>query len=760
MAPETKRCRDASSPAARVGWQREAVRPRSERRGLRMAIVAALVAVLGACTVKTMPPESKLVTRLDIATRAERSVDEEDAKSRLATRETRHFLPFELLEGVPVLGIFDALTVEYQAFDRFVLERDLERFRRYYRARGFYDAAVWAGRVIEDGTGRVRIEIVVSEGEPVLLGAAEVVFPEGLSRPPEELDSLFDARFRIEAVVAEYRKKPAVSGEGLPRFDEERFDDVAKKLARTLGDAGFAYATVERSADVDLRTRRARVRFSVHPGPLATFGDLTIVGAGELGESVIRQRAGIVKGARYSSEVLDAAHDELAALGVFGSIEVVAELSSVRPPPSAVVPISVRLEPVNLRALRLGIGAEVGSRLEAHGIAGWEDRNALGGLRHLAIETRPGLVLFPTRAETLFSTPPTEVIPQATLGATFEQPGFIERRTDLHIRAALRVYAPQISPAPEPLPDDFNIVGYAEVDGAVGLERTFRFPRLARSQLNLSVFVRTRLDVPFSYNLDAAPDGYESVVIPYLHLFAAWDLRKGRSGAPTTAEPVSGVYAALDTQLAAGDTEDVRVAPEARLFAPLAERLVVALRWTTGFLFPFNYGDSLNEAAHAADSPARSRDLQLVGLRAFYGGGPYSNRGYGYREIGPHAVLPFVSQGGRATELLPTGGLGMWELSGELRFKFSELLGAVAFLDSSDVVATLGDFRLTHPHLSSGAGLRVATPVGPIRIDVGFRPPYLQRVGERELEPEEGGPSAGEASSFPWAWALAIGEAF
>ena len=130
------------------------------------------------------------------------------------------------------------------------------------------------------------------------------------------------------------------------------------------------------------------------------------------------------------------------------------------------------------------------------------------------------------------------------------------------------------------------------------------------------------------------------------------------------------------------------------------------------------------------------------------------------REVGPYATVPYLSQSAPSSDLLPIGGVGLWELSTELRFALQKNLGLVAFVDASDVVRSLGGFRLTHPHISPGFGLRIFTPVGPLRFDLASPVPYLQRLGQRDLEPEEGGPGPGEESRFPLQFSLAIGEAF
>ena len=782
--------------------------------------------VLSGCSVKSVPPRSRLVDRVDVIADAKARIDPDDVEKHLATRATSHFLPFELLSGVPVLSLLDSVTVEYNTFDRFVLQRDLERVRRYYRSRGFYDAEVVAGRVVTTDKAHVRVEIGVKEGEPVTIRA--VVPPESLLSKAvaagADSEALLAAGGAVQNLINAFENKPIEDPPrcadksdpkcaARPRFDEERYEELKRAMQRVLTDSGFAYARVVGHADVDLLAHEVRITFSADPGPVCSFGEVRIAGNGEIPEALIRERLGVVKGQRYSTEKLDAAHDELAELGVFGSIELTADLSQggekekepappaaqqPKPPEQAKneIPIQVNVQPIKLRALKLGVGGLIGSQLETHAIIGWEDRNLLGGLRTLGVEARPGLVFFPIHTPNFPA--PRRVVPQAQLNVAFKQPSFPEKRTDLLINFGGKVSAPQIAPAPDsvidPLPphadslDGYNIIGYYEVTGALGFERRFRFPRIDRSSVYLGTWIRAQLEFPFSYNpaqvpekeLNAFERDYKRVLIPYLDIAGSWDFRKDRAGKPTRTEPYRGVYTAFGAQIAFGHAPqtsdlimaaDLRLQPEVRLYKPVAERVVVAVRWTTGLLFPFNYGsppdtcEGLRDEDNALCEDERSRvlskNLQLVSFRGFYSGGPFSNRGYSFHEVGPHGVLPFASRRGQSTEqFVPTGGMGTWEVSGELRFLLQDKFSLVLFVDASDVVRTLKDFRLTYPHISPGTGLRVGTPVGPIRLDVGFRPPYLQKLGSKDLPPEEGGVQDGRPVPFPWAWSLAIGEAF
>jgi outer membrane protein insertion porin family/translocation and assembly module TamA len=164
--------------------------------------------------------------------------------------------------------------------------------------------------------------------------------------------------------------------------------------------------------------------------------------------------------------------------------------------------------------------------------------------------------------------------------------------------------------------------------------------------------------------------------------------------------------------------------------------------------------------------------VQVAFFRAFFSGGPTSNRGYPLRGIGPHGVIPFFEPTLAAQQLadqctpsaadfdearceLPLGGLTLWELSVELRHPLAGPFSAATFCDSSDVAPRQLEFRFDRPHLSCGLGARYDTPIGPIRLDIGYRIPGLQVLGS---DAGEGTPPT--ILGAPVAVHLGIGEAF
>jgi outer membrane protein insertion porin family/translocation and assembly module TamA len=111
------------------------------------------------------------------------------------------------------------------------------------------------------------------------------------------------------------------------------------------------------------------------------------------------------------------------------------------------------------------------------------------------------------------------------------------------------------------------------------------------------------------------------------------------------------------------------------------------------------------------------------------------------------------------------GGFTLWEFQNEVRADISGPLSAALFCDMSDVSPKEGDIRLSHLHLSCGVGAAYDTPVGPIRVDIGYRIQPLQVLGYRsETAASDADPVNGLQRPLfgilPVAIAIGIGQAY
>ncbi|MDP9034431.1 MAG: BamA/TamA family outer membrane protein [Myxococcota bacterium] len=723
----------------------------------RSAVGVLVVFGVSASACAKLPPGQLATDALSI--RGAHALDSGAIEEKLATQESPKFL-----------GLFEGVIYDYDLFNHATFQRDLARVERYYRDHGYYSAHARAGRVIATKPGHVRVEIVVEEGEPIV--QRELVV-EGLQSVSPAIRSAVEAAARS----------------ALPKntpFTEEKALASEQEARKALSDRGYAYATVKRDSYLDIVHRRADTTLTVTPGEPATFGPVLFQGldpdaAGprvqQIPEAPLRRAMDIKEGEPYSTTRIEAAAQALRDFEIFSSVSIVPDLSLAD---THVVPLTVRAEPSNLRQVRLGGGIEFDTiRTELHLVAGWEDHNFLGGLRDLSVDLTPGMVFYPLNVQHLVK--PTDVLLEERLRVQLRQPSFLEAETEAFVRPELNVFPLLVNPRP---PESDPVVGYGEFKGAAGLDRTF----LKRLFVSLSYVAQ--VEDPFNYK--GTPDpALQTLVIAYPELIAHLDFRDDST------HPHAGFYLGNDLQIAGGvfggSAQDVRVVPEVRAYLPVGRKTTFATRASVGFLFASNYGDvvqnHLNDAVTAANRSARVRDVETVLFRGFFSGGPTSNRGYPVRGVAPHGVVPFLNPGTAVQQLQacpppkapdytppnpetcssPIGGFTLWELSNELRFAVRGPLSGALFCDMGDVsphqYPAASAFRLDHLHLSCGAGLRYDTPVGPIRLDVGYRIPPLQVLGfTDERQAYRADPTNGFQSPFfgtiPMAIAIGIGEAY
>lgn len=572
---------------------------------------------------------------------------------------------------------------KWPVYDEAVFRLDMSRVERWYQARGFYEARVHEvsfdpasaeGSDVAACGKRgcpLEIEVHVVEGEPVRI---EKLHWEGL-------DGL--------SASVQKRVQKALDLKVEDIFDEAIYDQARIRAAKALGDAGFARARVRGQVIIDRQRNRAEITLHVRPGSICRVGAVRVKSRVSVPDGPILAAAGLKTGTLYDEDALEDAQRAIYALGAFSAVTVRGD----RDKPGDDIDIEIEVEPRRESQWTVGGGMLNGvlttgiiapewmsvPQWDLHVTGSYEHRNFFGGLRRLRIENRPRMLFLAAFPEVPSDSPRFGNI----FRVDFSQPGVFERRTLLRAQVFW-----------DNGPDPF-LLFFRNVFGAsVGGERGFLKQRLLVSMAVHQEFMLVADRQPI---VDNAPSSYE---LPFLEQRVSLDLRNN------SANPDYGMYFALSGQEAFKVSDRgwnyLRLVPDARGYLPLGLGIVLAARFALGWLQIFKAGSDLDA------------DSQRLGPQAyrFRGGGAQSNRGFAPGLLGDGIL----------------GGIRRWESSIELRVPVTQSFSIALFSDMGDVHAG-SSFRFTHLNTALGGGLRYRTLVGPIRFDVGVRPPSLQRIG-------------------------------
>ncbi len=170
-----------------------------------------------------------------------------------------------------------------------------------------------------------------------------------------------------------------------------------------------------------------------------------------------------------------------------------------------------------------------------------------------------------------------------------------------------------------------------------------------------------------------------------------------------------------------GSFEYFALSADARHYLPIGDKVVLASRAQIGSI----------------DAPAND-PTSVPFSKKYFLGGATSVRGWGRYEISP------LSGSG-----LPLGGSSLLAFSEELRARLRGNFGGVLFFDAGNVWAADWGIKIRELRYAVGPGLRYHTPVGPIRLDVGY-----------QLNPIEGLLVEGAPQARRWRLHFSIGQAY
>jgi outer membrane protein assembly complex protein YaeT len=129
---------------------------------------------------------------------------------------------------------------------------------------------------------------------------------------------------------------------------------------------------------------------------------------------------------------------------------------------------------------------------------------------------------------------------------------------------------------------------------------------------------------------------------------------------------------------------------------------------------------------------------ELPASERFFAGGDTTVRGFALDQLGTPAV---IDKNG-----FPIGGNALVIFNVELRALVAGGFGGVGFFDSGNIFARTTDIDLGQLRSAAGFGVRYRSPIGPIRVDLGFK------LNRKDIVPGRREPA--------YAWHISLGQAF
>ena len=654
------------------------------------------------------------------------SVDEDELRRSIATEESHCksllFKPFCLVTK-------SRYVYEREYLSRTELARDLFRVKVFYFQRGWRLTEVDSTVTPNDDGVTVVLEVV--EGPPTIVSTVTVRRPE---------DILDDERTR--------RLMQLRAGQPLNLL---LLDSSRVRIANALWDRGYADAIIDADSIVVSDDRlSANVVVSVDPRYQSYVGEIRVAGNRKIGEQTIRNSLYFKEGDLYRRDQIVRTQRALYESGLFKRAHIV-----VPPQGDSTKLIEISVTEAPLRGARLSAGFNTADFVQVEGQ--YTNRNWSGGARRLALNLAIGNLFASGLNDALIfrdvfgdingdRSPYTK--PTWRASAEVRQPWFRSPRNELALSAfASRRSSPGIF-----------------VDNTIGSQATFTREVAPRAPASLTYrFELTSVD---------ASDVYFCVNYGVCDIPTISALQREQRLSPlaltgsvnrtnSAIDPTVGYVARADFEHASeftiSDYRYNRATADAAVYRTIGRGMVLASHGRLGWV------QSLGGAAHS-EGPGPDANL-LHPRKRFYAGGSQSVRGFQEGQLGPRiltippaeltlrgcvlsvppsAICPAgvvndTTLGDDKFTPRPLGGNTIAEASVELRFPVWKNLGGAVFVDGAILGGgTFRDITSGTGAITPGIGVRYYSPVGPIRVDLGFNPflsedlPVLTQVNDGE----------------------------
>jgi len=644
------------------------------------------------------PPSANGLTVRSVAFKGNHAIDDETLAASIATSESAWPRRYAIIR---LLGLGERRT-----FDELEFRRDVLRVQLLYRLSGYYDARV--DTTVERAPDHVNVTFRIQEGPPILVDSITI----------RSNDSVRTGRV--------LRRLPLKVGRPLDRV---LFDLSADTILFAARERGYPFAAVFRNYTVDRTTRLAEVTYDVETGPRARIGAILVDTAAGVSAPLVRRFLALRVGDRFSQSALYESQRTLYQTNMFRYVAVGIAPDSLVDAVDTLVRIKVTALAGGRVQARAGVGYGTVDCFRAQATTSVAD--FAGGGRRLDFAGKvskigvgvptSGLGLQRSLLCSALADDPFSDTLNYTASATLTQPALFSHSTS----GALSVFAERRSEFKAY--ENVSLGGAASVavgNGAPpGATFTYRIAqtRTIADAATFCIFF-DRCDTSVLGILSSAKrEATVGVALADVRTDAPIDPTKGHA---LTLDALTAARA-VGSQLAFS-----KAVGQAIWYRPVTAHAVLALRIQAGAIAT---GLGVVQGTPIRFVPPEER---------FYAGGPTTVRGYGLNQMGPVVyVAADTSQVSvdaqstvtacRSCRTSPLGSSGIVLANAELRTPspvWPSRLRLAFFVDAGQLWEQGQGLVPSGWRVTPGAGVRVGTPLGPMRLDVGYNP-YAPQCG-------------------------------
>jgi outer membrane protein insertion porin family/translocation and assembly module TamA len=619
------------------------------------------------------------------------------------------------------------IVYQHEYLDHAELQRDVLRIKVFYFKRGYRDTEVDTS-VSRVGPGRVAVAFRITEGPPTLVEKVTVSRPDGFI-DDKQVSRLMRLR-------------------GGSTLDLFRLDSSVVRLQQAFWDRGYADAVVDTNLTVDEARRTATLSITIDPKWKTKVGPIVIrrdAGSSrQVSDRTIFNSLSLHTGDLYVRDRVLRSQRTLYESNLFTRATFV-----IPPQGDSIKTIDVSVREAPLHEVRTSAGFNTVDYAQVDGR--YTHYNFLGGAKRLDLRAGAGNLLAPALTQThlfrdvrktigAFSDPDPFLKPTWQASADLTQPWVRGPRNSLGVGVFTHR---RITPG-------------VVVDRGVGASASFTREVALRAPASLGYrFEVTRVeagDVYFCVNFGVC-DSLNIRALRGRQRLSPLGLTAQIDRTDDPFSPASGMRGQLDVEHAssftASDFRYNRAFAQASTYRRVRHKGVLAFRGRIGWV------NALRSTDEATGVNGPFNNL-IHPRKRFYAGGSQSVRGFGENQLGPRVLtIPHedlakfcdMSSSGVAIQCdpnkkvlnakgdsvlawtdrdftpRPLGGNTLIEGSAEYRFPIWQQLGGAVFVDGGVVgQGTLKTASTGFGAITPGFGFRYYSPVGPIRVDMGFNP--------------------------------------